>query len=87
MQKTYIGEVISSEIAEFTDDKGEFIRNWKLAVALNEEKCMVFYISSQSDLFQQVQDAVVGMHVKCLCEPKAKLDGNIKWRLVSLEQA
>jgi len=87
MQKIFIGEVIASELAEFTDGQGELIKNWKLSIALNDEKAISFYVSHLSELFTRVQDAVVGMNVKATCEPKAKMNGDIKWKLVSLEQA
>lgn len=89
MEKTFIGEVILSETNEFSTKEGEVITLWKIGIALSEEKSMIFNVSkmSEPELFQRVQDALIGMNVKITAEPRPTQFGGIKWKLKEIEQA
>lgn len=88
MEKTFIGEVLTSELNEF-EKEGELITLWKLTLALDETRCITFNVSKQSspDLFNRVQDAISGMRIKAKAVAKGTYNNIIKWQLAEVELA
>lgn len=87
MQKKFIGHVLKSELNEFTNTRGEVVTLWKLVVALNEERCVIFNVPSTNErLFHRVSACEEGEQVSCIAEPVGKNDGRIRYALISLDE-
>jgi len=87
MQKIFIGELIETGPNEWTNNKGELITTWKIAVALTEEKAQLFNVSKDHPIYRVLPDLELGTKLKCTASSHVKPDGRIIWKLDNLEQA
>lgn len=86
MEKRFVGKVLNSELNEFTDSRGELVTLWKLVVALNEERCVIFNVPKSNEaLFHKVASCEEGETVECAATAVGRLDGRIRYALHTLE--
>jgi len=85
MQKTFIGEVLKSEINEFTGSTGEQIETWNLTLQLTEDKGITFNVSTRDNMYSVVKEILPGQNVRVSADPVVRADGRIKYKLLTCE--
>lgn len=85
MIKTFEGEVITSEDGSFVGSDGATISGQRVAIAINEEKSMTFFVSGRDEAFESAKACQEGDIIRVSAKAKETNDGKIKWRALQIE--
>jgi len=86
MQKSFQGEVITTEDNTFTNPAGEVISLWKLVIALNEGRGMIFHFGQSHPQYSEARETKEGEIVRVLAEASVRPNGSIKWKAIGFEK-
>lgn len=86
MQRTFQGQVNSSEDNTFTNNKGEVVKLWKLTILLTDKEGMIFHIPVNHEQYTDASLTKEGEIVRVTASSLVKGDGSIKWHFDSFEK-
>jgi hypothetical protein len=82
--KVFIGEVIESGLNEWTNEKGDVMQTWRLAIILNDERGKRFNVSVNDPKYSEVSQYQKGDRVRIEAIPDVRNDDTVRWRITDI---